>query len=400
VEAAPFQREGRALVRLRDPLGVSPTARGPAGLVLDAGRWEVARRLDGAAQFEAAARGAGIGLDTARATVEQLDAELLLDNERSRLALDRALQTLRSAPELAPRGVGVDYDSDPVALRIAVAGRVADDWDLPASAYVAGAIAPASGLRSRGALFARTYAALRHHERSFARVLLLGAVPAPLESRLIPFDRPIGTPLGAVELDREALGLLPQAQGRDLLAHAASLALERHALFLRLILPRLPMCAVLVSAACSLGAEPDAQLERALAALRSLDSLPGRTLLVAACDLAELPGESDPSQSTPKGAPERTGLIVTGGPRARLRAEDTSYVDALTNLDAQALWDAGRSSENALRRACLPLAWLTLRWMQECKSEPDGTPVRGALLGYLQTAERTGVVSSASVVFH
>jgi AmmeMemoRadiSam system protein B len=400
LEVAAFQREGRGFVRLRDPLGVSPTARGPAGLVLGAAQWELARRLDGATELGEAARAASVDSNQARALLEQLGADLLLEDERTNAALDRAVDALRSAPVLAPRGPGIDYDADPLALRIAIAGRVADDWDLPASADIAGALAPASGLRSRGALFARTYAALRHHERSFARVLLLGSVAAPLDSALIPLDRPLATPLGALELDRAAVAMLPPARGHDLLAHATSLALERHALFLRLILPRLPVCAVLVPAAAELGTAPDTTLESVLAALRGIESLPGRTLLVVACDLAELAGESEPNQAPPKPASEQPGLIVTGGPRARLRAEDSSYVDALTSLDASALWERGRGSENALRRAGLPLAWITLRWMQERRSEPDGALVRGALLGYQQAAERTGLVSSASVVFH
>jgi predicted class III extradiol MEMO1 family dioxygenase len=229
---------------------------------------------------------------------------------------------------------------------------------------------------------------------------LLGSVAAPIESAWIPLDRPLATPLGTLELDRAAVALLPSARGHDLLAHTASLALERHALFLRLILPRLPVCAVLVPSTTRLGTTPDAKLEGALAALRAIESLPGRTLLIAACDLAELAGESEPDQVPLKSASEQPGLIVTGGPRARLRAEDTSYVDALTSLDASALWELGRGSENALRRAALPLVWITLRWMKERRSQPDGAPVRGALLGYQQATERTGLVSSASVVFH
>jgi len=400
LEVAPFQREGRGFVRVRDPLGVSPTARGPAGLVLSEAHWQLARKLDGSTDFGEAARTASVELHQASALLEQLGAELLLEDERATAALDRALAAFTSASSLAPRGPGVDYDADPLALRIGIAGRVADDWDLPASADVAGALAPATGLRSRGALFARTYAALRHHERSFARVLLLGSVAAPLESALIPLDRPIETPLGALEIDRAAVALLPSPRGHDLLAHATSLALERHALFLRLILPRLPVCAVLIPAAQELGTAPEAKLERAHDALRAIEGLPGRTLLLAACDLAELAGESEPNHAPHKAASEQPGLIVTGGPRARLRAEDSSFVDALTSLDAEALWERGRGSENALRRAGLPLAWITLRWMQERKSLPDGAPVRGALLGYQQAAERTGLVSSASVVFH
>jgi AmmeMemoRadiSam system protein B len=400
LEVAPFQREGRALLRVRDPLGVSPSARGPAGLVLSAGQWEFARRLDGTAIIEDAAAAARLDSSSARTALELLDAELLLENERAHFALDQALQVLRASQELPARGPGVDYEADPMALRIAIAGRVADDWDLPASTDLAGAFAPASGLRSRSALFARTYAALRHHERRFARLLWLGPAPAPLDAALIPLDRPVGTPLGRVEVDREALGLLPPAQGHDLLAHAASLALERHALFLRLILPRLPICAVLVPAESDVAPRPTPRLERALEALRSILDLPGRTLLVAACDLAELAGESDASQATPRGAAERAGMLVTGGPRARLRADDAAYVDALTRLDGEALWELGRGSENALRRACLPLVWLALGCMQGRTTEPDGAPVRGTLLGYQQAAERTGVVSSASVAFH
>ena len=379
LEVAPFEREGRRYVRLRDPLGLSPSASAEGGWIVAEERWRALQAGDG---------------EAAR--------ELLLDDDAARAALRAARERWDASEALAARGAGLDYEADPFSLRVAVAGMVADDWDMPPPADASALWLPASGLRGRSALFARGWAALRHLGPRFARVVVLAPVAARLASPLIALDRPQETPLGRVALDREALGRLSAPVGDEVLAHATSRVLERQALFLRLLLPRLPVLALLVPA----GEAPPAA---ALEALAALDDLPGRTLWLAAADLSERFGVSAPGEA-PRGRSaaahrgrereDAPGLLVRGGEVERLRAADALRVDAATRLDADAWWELARGAEDALARDTAGVVWLLLRRMAEARSAADGAPVRGSLLGYRASTERPGVVSSASVVFH
>lgn len=379
LEVAPFEREGRRFVRLRDPLGLSPSASAEGGWIVTAERW-----------------------DELQAGDDEAARQLLLDDEGSRAALRMARERWDASEALAARGAGLDYEADPFALRVAVAGLVADDWDMPPPADASALWLPASGLRGRSALFARGWAAVRHLGPRFARVVVLAPVAAPLPSPLIALDRPQETPLGRLALDREALARLPAPHGDDVLAHAVSRALERQALFLRLLLPKLPVLAALVPATAT---PPEAALE----ALAALDDLPGRTLWLAAADLSQRFGVralAEPPRGRSAAAhrghaiEDAPGLLVRGGEVERLRARDAERVDAATRLDAAAWWELSRADEDALARDSAGVVWLLLRRMAEARSAADGEPVRGSLLGYRASTERPGVVSSASVVFH
>lgn len=387
LEIETFVRAGSRCARVRDPLGLSPSASGEAGL--SAPEDELRSLLEGRAD-------AG--------DVERWSRELLLEDEASRAARRAARERWDAGQVLAARGAGLDYEADAFALRMAVAGLVADDWDMPPPADASALWLPASGLRGRAALFARAWAAVRHFGPRFARAVLLAPVAAPLESPLIALDRPQDTPLGRVALDHEALGRLPAPRGDDVLAHAASRVFELHALFLRLLLSKLPALAVLVPARAD-GEPPHAALQ----ALAALDDLPGRTLWLAAADLSErigLRGGDAPPRGRSAAAhrggarEDEPGLLVRGGEGERLRAGDALRVDAATRLDADAWWALARASEDALARHTAGPVWLLLRRMAEARSAADGAPVRGSLLGYRASGERHGLVSSACVVFH
>jgi AmmeMemoRadiSam system protein B len=387
LEVAPFEREGRVLARIRDPLGLSPAASTETGWVV---AWHDVESL------RSGRADASVGAAWSR--------ELLLEDETFRSARRAARERWEAGEVLPARGAGVDYEADPFALRMAVAGSVADDWDMPPPEDVSALWLPASGLRGRGALFGRGWAAVRHLAARFARVVLLAPVAAPLESPLPALDRPQDTPLGRVALDREALARLPPARGDEVLAHGASRVFERHALYLRLLLPKLPALALLVPMRAD-GEPPHA----ALAALAALDDLPGRTLWLAAADLSERIGVRG-SDAPPRGRSaaahrggareETTGILVQGGEVERLRALDAERVDAAVRLDADAWWRRARQGQDALARDTAGPLWLLLRRMAEARSAADGAPVRGSLLGYRSSGERSGLVSSACVVFH
>jgi hypothetical protein len=387
LECAPFRRGEHDFVRLRDPLGISPTVSGDGG-------WSVPEE-----ELRAVRAGS---VDSERAAT--WSRELLLDDDAARAALARARASWDAGAVLGARGAGLDYEGDVFALRMGVAGLVADDWDMPPPADASGLWLPASGLRGRSAVFARAWAAVRHFGPRFARAVLLAPVAAPLESPLIALDRPQATPLGTVEPARDALARLPAARGDDVLAHGASRVFERHALFLRLLLPKLPVLALLVPARAD-GEPPRAALEQ----LKALDDLPGRTLWLAAADLSERIGERG-GDAPPRGRSaaahrggereDAPGLLVQGGAAGRLRESDAQRVDAATRLDADAWWQLARACEDGLARDTAGPVWLLLRRMAEARSAADGAPVRGSLLGYRASGERSGLISSAAVVFH
>ena len=412
LEVAPFEREGRAAVRLRDPLCISPAASEARGRLLEPAEWEFASRMGMGADVDELAATVGLAKDDAHALARALGDELLLDDAASRAAIESASAEFAALDARPPTGAGREYEGDAIDLRIRLAGQVANDWDMPAPPDLSGVWAPASGLHQRAPLFARSYAAVRHHAATFQRVLLLGSMPAPLGPPLVPLAKDLGTPFGRLAHDAQAVACLPASSANAELVHRGSRVLERHALFLRLLLPRLPVVPVLVSgAARQQRGEPagPGELEDSVQSLRKVLALPGRALIVVACDLAELPGEMSPSPPPPAGrmlhgagagGRDATGWIVTGTVGERLRAEDSRLVDALTRTEPEQVWSLSRASDNALRRANAPLAWIAARLFSELRAEPDGAPVRGSLLGYQQSSERTGLVSGASIVFH
>ncbi len=350
-------------VALVDPLGVASEP-----FVLEPAEWDLLRANPGAAgalPAELRARLSGAGL---------LQDEVF--EERRREALDR----FRALPARPAAGAGSDYEADPTSLRIEIGGLVANDWDMPPVHDALAVLAPATPIRTAAPLYARAWAALRHAE-DVARIVLLGVSRAPLQRVLVPCDKDLETPLGTVAVDRAALGALQVVPGRDELAHRDALALERHALFARVLFPRAPVVPLLVGAVGAGTAPPggSARVEAAVEALRRVRALPGRTLVVAASDLAHL------------------AATVAGGAAAEppapgeLRAADRRALAHATALEPEAFWTALRGRPRMAEHAAAP--YLALRLMA------DAAPLRAEVLGYLQIPIEGGTITTAAAVF-
>lgn len=396
---------GEWFVGLTDLLGVAPSDARFAAL-LRPDEWRAARLFDGesdaATLAERARRELGLAIDAAAiaALAGRLSDALLLDDARSRAALDREWSAYRALAERPAVGPGRDYPADAFELRLLIGGMVADDWDLPPPESCVGAWTCEAGLRVARALHARTWAALRHFTGSFQRVLVLAPLRADFAAPWIALDKPLATPLGAVAADPELVGVFGAPSDETGLAARSSPVLERQALFLRVLMRDRPAAFVLARPPSD-GRESerlDQRIARALA-------LPG-TLLVVAADLARehlaLPGpdvvpRTDRSPARlggPRGA-ERDQLIVTHAEVDRARADDREAVDALTRIDGARL-DALRVAEpSAYRAASLALLASVARAL--ASTHPHG---RGSLLGYAQASERGTLVAGASVLIH
>ncbi len=365
-------------VALVDPLGVAHEP-----FVLEAAEWIALRSWDAAAA-DGTSRPERDASSLADALRTRLSSAYLLDDEafedRRRAELDR----YRALPARPASGAGTDYDPDPTGLRIEIGGLVANDWDMPPVHDAVGALAPGAPIRSAAPLYARCYAALRHVE-DVARVVLLAVSRAPLHKVLVPSGKDLETPLGTVAVDAAALAALQVVPGRDELAHRGALVLERHALFLRVLFPRTPVLPLLVGAIGTGTAPPggSARVEAAVEALQRVLDLPGKTLVIAASDLAHL--------SSPVPGAEPPGPEPRAPDPAHLRTQDRLALQHATDLEPEEFWTALRGRPRHAQHAAAH--YLALRLFA------DQPALRGEVLGYLQIPIEGGCITTATAAF-
>ncbi|MCK6447056.1 MAG: AmmeMemoRadiSam system protein B [Planctomycetes bacterium] len=392
---------GRPLVALVDPLGLA-TGDGAWVLRLETDEFAVARlfgRGRSVAELVHLAAEQGVACDAARveALALRLGAAGLLDDEPTRAALQRAWEAFDALPARAPLGAGRDYPADPFELRLAIGGMVADDWDLPPPDACVAAWTSAANLKLARALHARTWAALRHFTLDFDRVLVLAPLAAPLATSVNVLTKSLATPLGTVALDRELAMLFPTPQAPEGLAAARALALERQALFLRVLYRDKPALFALVRR--TEDASETSDLEARLAAALRLP----RTLVLVAADLAHaeldlpLPDAPTRSERSPTALRDTrdTHWIVRHELVDAARDDDAGAVDAATRVDPLGLDELAAREPDAARAATLAL--LARFTAALALARPD---VRGSLLGYAQANARGALLSGASVLFH
>jgi hypothetical protein len=413
-------------VALADPFELSPEC-SLGGPKLPREMWSIARRLTGEQDAAGVARtlsaefGRTVEVAEVESVVAHLESAMLLDNQTFREARERAFQSFRQEARRPSYGAGSEYPDDPFELRLRIGGLVADDWDMPPLPHAQGLIAPDALIERAAQLYARSYAAVRHARGHARRVVLLGNVGARLDAPLIPLAKPFDTPLGEVPVDGEALAALGQLPGQDQLAHRTTKALERQALFVRLLFPDTPVLALLVSDLPGLldedGGGPDHErLEACSAALARLDDLEGPTLMICAAPLyregplgapVEGPAQGEPApQAASPGDPRPPhrgfgpGTLLGGSHGGRIRAGDRSAIDALTQVDSEAFLQVLREEDDPLRNRWAAAPLLMLRWLEERFSLKDGTPVKGSTLGYAPQLAPGELSTAASIVFH
>jgi AmmeMemoRadiSam system protein B len=394
-----LHRSGEPVVALHDPLGVAD-AGADWPVVVPSRVFEIARRFDGTSGAEQIAF--GLRAWTHPPTADEIarvaagfSEKLLLDDGRFRSAAAEALARWNELDARPCRDRAVLEASDADArfgLRMRVAGLVADDWDMPPPRELRALFAPGGSFERAGRLYGRVYAAARHAQPE--RVVLLSSAGAPLEPLLVPLSRPLATPIGTPRFDAEGLARLAIDAGASQLAHARHVALERHALFLALLLPRVPVLPLLVGA---LPARlPDAQdsprglpeVERALEALQRSIGDPSRTLVIACFELAHVDARAE--QPLELGA--RTGEL--------LRPYDQRAMDRATALDAEGFWRAGLALDDAWRAAQLSAPYLALRLLEaRAQALEPGHALTGDVLGYLQSRGRDDLSSWVAAAF-
>ena len=148
-----------------------------------------------------------------------------------------------------PAVAGVFYDADPHALRAEVSRLLASAGPSMRSGRPKALIAPHAGYPFSGEVAATAFATLNQSASAIKRVVLIGpAHYVPLRGIAAPLVDAFETPLGPVQLDREALtgvSELPLVAFSDA-PHAPEHAIEVELPFLQVLLPRFTAVPLLV----------------------------------------------------------------------------------------------------------------------------------------------------------
>lgn len=375
IRAFRVERDGQRVVRIIDPLGIGPALRANPWFVSE-DEWAIARLFDG----EHTAGDIAAKLDqenqdehVVMRVVEAFSKQFLLENDEFEEALFRELDGFRKLPFRSMVGSGHEYTSDNIDLRIQLGGIVADDWDMPQIEPVHALWLPAAPFGPAAKLYARGYASIRHQVADIARIVILGTSDVPLDRLLVPLTLSSKTAFGISRLDTTALSALSIVPGRDEIAHRESLVVERHQLFTTLLAPEVPVLPLLVGQIRDANSD---QVDSAVQALLRVLELPGRTLLIAAADMAYL---------EPSAEPRDRGQ----------RTEDATLSDCATRIAPAEFWEQAQKPSPIPRN--VSSAYLLLRVLSERSA--SARPLRGAVAGYLQMRTEPMRTSAATIAF-
>ncbi len=297
--------------------------------------------------------------------VQALDKAFMLDNGRFRNAYQQALEQYRQATHRPLVHGGEVYPVEPedLAQRFDAYRVRVDEWPETPAAPLAGVVTPHIDYERGGAVYAVTWFPAAEQVKQVERIVVLGTDHNGDPGTMTLTRQHYATPYGVLPTDREAVDLLARAWGEDEafeheLHHRGEHSIELALVWAHHVREGQPVevVPVLVGSFAhylETGRVPweDPRLESFLDALRAVvDEKP--TLVVAAVDLAHVgPAFGDPS---PWGLEER----------ARLKREDQRLMDAISQGDPFAFFQAVAEVQDRFRICGFPPLYLYLRLLE------------------------------------
>ncbi len=400
VEAFPATVDGREVICLRDPSGLTeavltvPRRVAPILALFDGTRSirdiqaDIMRR-----------HGTLVRSEQLESLVETLDRHLFLEGERLAAARERLAAGFHSSPVREALHAGKAYAGDAESLATQLGGFFSHpEGPGPVGERRAptlrGLIAPHIDFHRGGPAYAWAYKAVT--EASDADCFIVfGTAHAGLDGHPFALTRkPYDTPLGPVPVDDEVVQALTRRAPGELfsaeLAHRAEHSIEFQAVCLRYLAHRLwgrddvrvvPILTSFVHECLTRGRDPATEpaVAGVLDALReTMAAVPRRYCLVAGADLAHVGprfGDAEP---------------VSPARLAQVEAEDRALLSLVTSVDAGGFF-ASVAVDGDSRRTCgLSPIYALLATL------PAG---RGRLLRYGQWPDPQGTVTFASVAF-
>jgi AmmeMemoRadiSam system protein B len=421
IEVHPYSEQGRPMLILRDPLGLSdkvavlPRVLAPLLALLDGSR-DVAG-LHASLMVRAGIR---IAPEIIQHVIDQLDDALLLENDHFAQAYAQALRAYRSAPFRQPSLAGPGYPADPAALqhllgeyiaRVTTNGTGLDTASLAhleksrtleesedalvedGTQDIVGLISPHIDYQRGGPVYASVWDRAAQAVRDAELVIIFGTDHSGGLGRITLTRQNYATPYGVLPTDTQLVDALASAIGEEAafaeeIHHRGEHSVELAAVWLHHMRRGQP-CQVVPILCGSFQhfvtgqADPasDPAFSATLDVLRT--AMQGRrVIVVAAADLAHMgPAFSDP-------------LPVDRVRYAQLKAADEVLIQTVTHGDADAFFHQ-IAAEGDRRNICgLPPIYLTLRLL-------NGN-AQGEMTGYDRCpadGANTSFVSVCGVVF-
>jgi AmmeMemoRadiSam system protein B len=397
IEVRPIQHQGQEMLLLRDPLQLSDSQIAvprPLGLLLalmDGTR--DGNELEAALQVRAGVR---LAEGLLSQLIEDMDAALLLDNERFQEARAAALKSYREAPY---RPLTLDGGRFPPTPDVAGA-ELQGYMDALPSVDRVGTLPPVRGLisphidyRRGGMIYAEVWRAGAEAARQAELVLMFGTDHQGSAGTLTLTKQSYATAWGVLPTDRTVVDALARELGEEAsfaeeLHHRGEHSIELAAAWLHFVrggvpVPMVPILCGHFGSFVEGQADP-ADHEPFAVAVRALRQVmrARKTLVVAAADLAHVgPAFGD-----------SYGLDFIG--KAQVRNADERLLATVYAGDAVGFFEQLRA-EGDKRHVCgLPPIYLTLRLLGETRGEPAGYALCPADI------HGTSIVTIAGVTLH
>jgi AmmeMemoRadiSam system protein B len=300
LEVIPIRRGEDIYIALRDLEGLSPET-----FVVTPQAYFIITLMDGSnstVDIQAAFMrrfGSMLFREELEALIQQLDAHLFLENERSRTRRQELIDEFRNQPYRPASHAGVSYESDPEKLRAQLLNFFQPDLGGPGeprpgadAEKILGLVAPHIDLRAGGPCFAHTYKALVEAD-PVSTCVILGTCHEPLSNYFALSRKDFETPLGLVCTDNDFIDELVSRCTLDLFHdefyHKREHTIEFQAIFLKLLLPNIRIVPML----CSFGAEEleqssDVIMELARTLRDTVNGYSEPVCLLASVDLAHI----------------------------------------------------------------------------------------------------------------
>jgi AmmeMemoRadiSam system protein B len=421
IEVHPYSEQGRPMLILRDPLGLSdkvavlPQVLGPLLALLDG-----SRDVAGVHASLVVRAGIRIAPEIIQHVIDQLDDALLLENDHFAQVYTQALTAYRAAPFRRPSLAGPGYPADPVALqhllgeyiaKVAKNGTGLDMASLPGleksqvaeqfedtlvdddGQDIVGLISPHIDYQRGGPVYAGVWERAAQAVRDAELVIIFGTDHTGGLGRITLTRQHYATPYGVLPTDTHLVDALASAIGQEVafaeeIHHRREHSVELAAVWLHHIRRAQP-CQVVpilcgsfqhfVAGQADPASDPifGAVLEVLRAAM-----VGRRVMVVAAADLAHMgPAFSDP-------------FPVDRVRYAQLQAADEVLIQTVIDGDADGFFRQ-IAAESDRRNICgLPPIYLTLRLL-------NGS-AQGEMTGYDRCpadGANTSFVSVCGVVF-
>jgi AmmeMemoRadiSam system protein B len=299
-------------------------------------------------------------------TLARLDEAYLLDNERSRQAIQALLQRYRDQPYRLPALAGAAYPENPADLRGALDAFGQDDdldgW-LPwtGRAIVSPHIDYFRGGPVYSSVWRRAQAAVRQADL----LLVFGTDHNGSPGSITLTKQPYATPFGIIPTDMKLVNSLAKAAGPQLFAeelhHQNEHSIELSAVWFHHIrgdntCPMLPILCGSFQQFVTNGHHPadDQALNTFIETLRA-ETAGKRVLAVASVDLAHVgPNFGD-------------DFVMNAGRRAEIRESDSSLIDAVGRGDGERFYQEVAAVEDRNRICGFSSIYLMLRYLESAR---------------------------------